>query len=396
MDTLNAKKKNALKWTLLAIALTNMPSLALSPATEQIRQFFNVELAAVQTAMSSTNIVQIGVALLMMYLINKGAITKKLAVVLGQSLFVVIVVFVLLFHNGMWTVWVLSCLIGCACGCFVTNAFGIMFDCFSDEERQGFAGLQTSSINLGGILMSLAGGLLAGLFWYGGYLVFSVGIVMAIIGILNIPAYKTPKKKLDGKRAPIKGQVFFYAVAQLLFMMSYVTVGQNLSSHLRSGGFENFSFVAGICTSVQMAGGVCSGLFFSKLSKKLGDNIMVLSMCLLFAGLLLLSFVQSSIVLALIAVFLCGSSLSMFNPWCTYGVSVYSDPTNSAVTSVIISAIAPSAGGFLSPVVFTNVTNAMQAGSTAFRYRFVAIFVIIIAAALFLWNRTHKGAAAKE
>ena len=396
MDTLNAKKKNALKWTLLAIALTNMPSLALSPATEQIRQFFNVELATVQTAMSSTNIVQIGVALLMMYLINKGAITKKLAVVLGQSLFVVIVVFVLLFHNGMWTVWVLSCLIGCACGCFVTNAFGIMFDCFSDEERQGFAGLQTSSINLGGILMSLAGGLLAGLFWYGGYLVFSVGIVMAIIGILNIPAYKTPKKKLDGKRAPIKGQVFFYAVAQLLFMMSYVTVGQNLSSHLRSGGFANFSFVAGICTSVQMAGGVCSGLFFSKLSKKLGDNIMVLSMCLLFAGLLLLSFVQSSIVLALIAVFLCGSSLSMFNPWCTYGVSVYSDPSNSAVTSVIISAIAPSAGGFLSPVVFTNVTNAMQTGSTAFRYRFVAIFVIIVAAALFLWNRTHKGAAAKE
>ena len=144
-----------------------------------------------------------------------------------------------------------------------------------------------------------------------------------------------------------------------------------------------------------MAGGVCSGLFFSKLSKKLGDNIMVLSMCLLFAGLLLLSFVRSSIVLALIAVFLCGSSLSMFNPWCTYGVSVYSDPTNSAVTSVIISAIAPSAGGFLSPVVFTNVTNAMQTGSTAFRYRFVAAFVIIVAAALFLWNRTHKGAAAK-
>lgn len=395
MDTLNAKKKNALKWTLLAIALTNMPTLALSPATEQIRQFFNVELATVQTAMSSTNIVQIGVALLMMYLINRGTITKKLAVVLGQSLFVVIVVFVLLFHNGIWTVWVLSCLIGCACGCFVTNAFGIMFDCFSDAERQGFAGLQTSSINLGGILMSLAGGLLAGLFWYGGYLVFSVGIVMAIIGILNIPAYKTPKKDVGGKKAPIKGQVFFYAVAQLLFMMSYVTVGQNLSSHL-SGNFANFSFLAGICTSVQMAGGVVSGLFFSKLSKKLGDNILVLSMCLLFAGLLLLSFVKTSIVLILLAVFLCGGSLSMFNPWCTYGVSVYSDPTNSAITSVIISAIAPSAGGFLSPVVFTNVTNSIVAGSTAFRYRFVAIFVIVVAACLFLWNRTHKGAAAKE
>jgi hypothetical protein len=44
---LNDKKKNALKWSLLLVALTNMPSLALSPATEQIRQFFNVPLPTV-------------------------------------------------------------------------------------------------------------------------------------------------------------------------------------------------------------------------------------------------------------------------------------------------------------------------------------------------------------
>ena len=58
MSTLNLsdKKKKALKATLLLVALTNMISVALSPATEQIRQFFGVELATVQTAMSATNI----------------------------------------------------------------------------------------------------------------------------------------------------------------------------------------------------------------------------------------------------------------------------------------------------------------------------------------------------
>ncbi len=298
--------------------------------------------------------------------------------------------FVLLFHNGLWCVWCLSALIGCACGLYVTNAFGIMFDCFTNEERQGFAGLQTSSINLGGILMSLAGGLLAGLCWYGGYLVFFVGIIMAVIGILNIPSYKTPKAKNPGeKKSPIKARVFFYAAAQLLFMMTYVAVGQNLSSHLRQG-FTNFSALAGICTSVQMAGGVCSGLFFTKLSRRIGDDIMVVSLSALFLGLLLLSFVSDSLPLILLAVFLCGSSISMFNPWCTYGVSVYSDPSNSAVTSVIISAIAPSAGGFLSPVVFTNVTNALVEGSTDFRYRFIAFFVLAVAVVLFFVNRAHK------
>lgn len=390
MNTLNEKQKTSLKWTLLLVALTNMISVALSPATEQIRQHFGVELATVQTAMSSTNIVQIATSLVAMYLINRGVLTKKMAVVMGQSCFGLAVVFVLLFHRAFWCVYVLSALVGFACGMFVTNAFGIMFDCFTDAERQGFAGLQTSSINLGGILASLAGGLLAGVFWFGGYLVLSVGVIIAIVAAANIPNYRTPKAADGGqKRAKIRGRVFFYAAAQLLFMMCYVTVGQNISSHL-SRIFENFSALAGVCTSVQMAGGVCAGLLFKKLSAKLGDDILVLALCLLFVGLLVLSFVSGSLPVILIAVFLCGSSLSMFNPWCTYGVSVYSDPTNSAITSVIISAIAPSSGGFLSPVFFTNITNAIVAGSTDFRYRFIAFFVLAVAAVIFVCNRLTK------
>ena len=390
MTDLNEKQKTSLKWTLLLIALTNMISVALSPATEQIRQFFNVELAVVQTAMSSTNVYQIATSLVAMYLINRGVLSKKTAVVLGQSLFGAAVLFVLLFHSQFWCVYVLSGLVGCACGLFVTNAFGIMFDCFTDAERQGFAGLQTSSINLGGILASLAGGLLAGLFWYGGYLVLSVGVVIAVVAALNIPHYKTPKTTSRGeKRARIRPPVFFYAAGEFLFMLFYVSVGQNLSSHL-SRSFDNFSALAGICTGIQMGGGVCAGLLFKRISKKLGDDVMVLSLALLFAGLLLLSFLTSSLPLIFVSVFLCGCSLSMFNPWCTYGVSVYSDPTNSAVTSVIISAIAPSAGGFLSPVFFTNVTTLLRGGDTAFRYRFVACFVLAAAVLIFLRNRFSK------
>ena len=127
---LTDRKKNAVKWTLLMVALTNMPSLALSPATEQIRQYFNVALPTVQTAMSFVNVIQICVALVAMYLINRALLTKKMAVVMGQSFFVAAVVFVLLFHEGFWCVWCLSVLIGCSTGLFVTNAFGIMFDLF--------------------------------------------------------------------------------------------------------------------------------------------------------------------------------------------------------------------------------------------------------------------------
>ena len=387
---LNEKKKNALKWTLLLVALTNMPSLALSPATEQIRQYFNVPLPTVQTAMSFVNVIQIAVALIAMYLINRAIITKKLAVVLGQSFFVVTVIFVLLFHTGFWCVWCLSVLIGCSTGLFVTNAFGIMFDLFAPEERQQIAGYQTACINGGGIAMSLAGGLLAGFFWYGGYLVFSIGLVMAILCAVNIPSYRTPKAVNGGeKHSRIDWHVFLYAAGLLLFMMTYPVVGQNLSTHL-SKHFENYSTLAGVCSSIQMVGGVCSGIIFSRLSRKLKDDIMVLACCLLIAGFMLLSLFPASLPVTILAVFVAGASISMFNPWATYGVRVYSDPTNSAVTSVIISSIAPSSGGFLSPVFFTNVTNALAPDSTVFRYRFAGIFILIFGAVVFLVNRLTR------
>ena len=387
---LSDKKKNALKWTLLLVALTNMPSLALSPATEQIRQYFGVSLSTVQTAMSFTNVIQIAVALIAMVLINRAVITKKLTVVLGQSGFVATVVFVLLFHKEFWCVWCLSVLIGCSTGLFVTNAFGIMFDLFTADERQKIAGYQTSCINGGGICMSLAGGLLAGFFWYGGYLVFSIGLIMAILCAINIPAYKTPKAAEGGdKHSKIDGHVFFYAAGTLLFMMTYPVVGQNLSTHL-SKSFTNYSTLAGVCSSIQMVGGVCAGILFGRISKKLRDDIMVLGCGFLCLGFLLLSLFPSSLPVTIVAVFIAGCSISMFQPWSTYGVSVYSDPTNSAITSVIISSIAPSSGGFLSPVFFTNVTNALSPDSTVFRYRFAAIFVLVFGAVIFLINRLAK------
>ena len=391
MNNLTDKRKRALKWTLLLVALTNMISVALSPATEQIRQHFGVELATVQTVMSGTNVVQIAVSLIAMYFINRGMLTKKAAVVAGQSCFGLAVIFVLLFHNDFWCVYVLSALVGCATGLFVTNAFGIIFDCFEPDERQGLTGLQTSCISLGGILASLTGGLLAGLFWYGGYLVLSVGVIIAVIAAINIPNYKTPKAA-GGKRSPIRPKVFFYAASAFVFMLCYVTVGQNISSHL-APYYENYSTLAGICSAVQMGGGVVSGLLFKKISGKLQDDTLVLALCVLAAGLLALSFLTTSLVLILISVFCCGLTLSLFNPWCIFGVSVNSDPTNSAVTSVIISAIAPSTGGFLSPVVFTNITNAIVPGATDFRYRFVAGCALAVAVILFIRNRLARDGA---
>jgi MFS family permease len=377
--TLEKTKKNtALKWTILLIALTQMPQLALTPATEQIRSFFGRELAEVQTAMSMTNFISVLTSILVAFLVNRALITKKLSVVLGQLFLGTAAVFALLFHAQFWSLYCLSIIIGLATGCFVTSTFGLLFDNFEPEERQKLAGYQTSFINAGGIAFSLLGGLLAGLFWYGGYLVFFICIVVAVIGIFTIPSYKTPAKKSDGTpRKKIDSRVYYYAVCVFFFMMLYNTCGANISSHIRDS-FVNYSSVAGLANALMMTGGAVAGIFFGRISKKLNDMILVLACGFLFAGYMLLSFNQSSLIFILISVFLAGCSLSFFLPRCIYGVSTYSDPTNSALTTLIISSVAPSMGGFANPIIITRITNALSPASTAFRYRFAGCTVLVL------------------
>ena len=374
------KKHTALKWTILLIALTQMPQLALTPATEQIRSFFGRELAEVQTAMSMTSFISIFASILVAFLVNRAYITKKLSVIIGQLLMGLTALLASVFHNQFWSVYCLSITIGLATGCFVTSTFGLMFDNFEPEERQRLTGYHTSFLNMGGIIMSLVGGLLAGYFWFGGYLVFFFCIIVAIICIFTVPSYKTPAKpkaKAGVKPKKINSLVYFYAVCVFFFMMLYSTCGINMSSHIKDG-FENYSTVAGFANALMMAGGAVSGFFFGRLSKKIKDMILVLACILLFTGFILLSFNQSSLPLILISVFLAGTSLSLFLPRCIFDVSTFSDPTNSALTTLIISSIAPSLGGFSNPLVITHLTNALSPASTVFRYRFAGTAALVL------------------
>jgi MFS family permease len=385
------KKHTALKWTILLIALTQMPQLALTPATEQIRSFFGRELAEVQTAMSMTSFVSIFASVLIAFLVNRAYITKKLSVIVGQLLMGLTALLAAVFHNQFWSVYCLSITIGLATGCFVTSTFGLMFDNFEPEERQRLTGYHTSFLNMGGIILSLVGGLLAGYFWFGGYLVFFFCFLVAIICIFTVPSYKTPAKSKDmsGKPKKINSLVYFYAVCVFFFMMLYSTCGINMSSHLRDG-FENYSTVAGLANALMMAGGAVSGIFFGRLSKRIKDMVLVLACALLFAGFILLSFNQSSLPLILLSVFCAGTSLSLFLPRCIYDVSTFSDPTNSALTTLIISSIAPSLGGFSNPLVITRLTNALSPASTVFRYRFAGTAALVLGLIIALVTLTRN------
>ena len=376
-----SKQRKLLTLTILCIALVQMPHLALNPAIARMTEIFPERtLSEIQTAVALPNLISMFAAILSAFVIAKGLLSKKAAVITGLSFSIITGIAALFVHTQFWHVCLLSVLIGMGLGIFIPTTMSLLFDCFEEKERQLVAGYQTSFINIGGIIMVAVGGLLTTILWYGAYLVLLITIPVALLAFFAIPNAKSDSGQTDNKaqtKSKLPKQVFYYAGLIFVFMLVYNVCGSNISSHIVDSGIGNAA-TAGIISAVQMAGGVASGLVYSKLAAKLGDYVIFLAFLAIFIGYTILNIGHSSLPLAFIGVFVVGSSLSLMIPQSLVSVSKHVDPTNSSTATSIIACFAPGAGGFLSPVIFTNLTAVLGGDSTNYRFQFVAIVTLVI------------------
>ena len=380
------KQKKRIMWTILIIAVIQMPALALTPGINQIvtTAFSDRSLGAVQSALAISGLAQPVAAFGAAIIMNKRLVTKKAVIIFGLFLLTATGLTAVLLHTEFWNLILLSAMLGISTGCFMSNMFGLIFDNFNEEERQAIVGYQTSVINVGGIMMSLLGGLLATYMWYGGYLMLFVGLPASVLVMFFVPNYKVPAAESGGSKSAAKmdPKIFYYCAIVFLFMMAYSACGSNISTHI--AGMGN-SATAGVAVAFMMGGGVVSGVFFEKLSKKAGDYSMTCALCLVFAGYMMLSVFTSSLALTFAAVFIVGTSLSIMLPRCIFMVSTLAlDRSTSSTATALISVVAPSAGSFMSPIIITNLTTALFGQSTAARYRFLSFVVLTLAALIAL------------
>lgn len=421
------RQKKRILLTILVVAFIQMPGLALTPGINQIKTtaFSEYSLGAVQTALAFSALAQPVAAFGAAMLINRRIVTKKAVIVFGLFLLSATGALALVANTEFIHLIILSIMLGVSTGLFISNMFGLIFDNFDPVERQSIVGWQTSVINAGGILMSLMGGLLARYMWYGGYLMLFVGLPAAILAIAAVPNYKVPEAEADGSVAyehksggnrsvggnsadgsggdksrgkksaagRLHPRIFYYCAAASLFMMTYSVCGSNLSTHIAGLGG---TATAGVAVAIQMGGGVVSGLFFGKMSQKAGDYSLSFALLAVFAGYIMLSLFPSSLVLVFIAVFIVGMALSIMLPRCIFMVSTLAtDKSTSATATALVSVVSPSAGIFLSPIIFTNITTALFGESTAARYRFVGFVVLAISAAIAVTTAIRNKAAAE-
>jgi MFS family permease len=242
--------------------------------------------------------------------------------------------------------------------------------------------------------MSAVGGFLATLVWYGGYLAFLLMVPVAVLAAVTLPGGAVERVAVTAGAKPKKSkmptEVVYYAVLIFLFMMIYNVGASNLSMHLADNRLGN-SATAGLAAAIQMAGGVASGLIFSKLSVKFRDYVIALAFAAVFVGYTILNLGHTSLAAAFAGVFFAGASLSMIIPQCMFNISNVVDETNSSTSTMIFSSVAPGTAGFLSSIIFTPLTKSLGNATTEFRFQFVGFIALALAALIFLITVRRAG-----
>jgi len=394
-----------LKLTILVIAMFQMPTLAISPAISKIMSQFGRDLATVQTALQIPNLVSPFAAILASIIVAKakGRLPKKYVIIFGLGCIVVAATGIVLFSSQFWTLYLWGALIGVSIGLFIPTTASLMMDSFDEDAVRVISGQQTSFINIGGIIMSILGGLLADMIWFGGYLTFYFGVPIIILCIIYLPtkariqaaAEQTSSDEPVEDKSKFNWNVAFYGFCIFFFMMCSNVSGPNLSVYVIDQLKIGTSSTTGYISAVQMLGGACSGMLFSKLSSKLRDYMIPMAFLTLCIGFTVLG-TASSLVMIFIGAFLTGSAMSMCMPQCMFSISLYVDEHSSTFANAISSSIAPSLGGFLSPVIFTPLTTALFGEAVSSRYLFLSCVTLVLCALLVvIMTARKKGGKAK-
>ncbi|MCL2227841.1 MAG: MFS transporter [Oscillospiraceae bacterium] len=393
----NATKKinsRALMIVLLLIALIQMPQGAIMPAIEHISTevFYEHSLQSVQTAMGLISFFSVATGVIGAMVIKFGLASKKFITLLGMAFISAAGVTAFFLNDAFWHLWFLNILIGAGMGLCIPNSQSIMFDNFDEAKRQFMSGMTSAFLSVGGVVMSVAGGLLVTVVWFGGYLMTLLTIPVIFIGLAVIPRDKRISPKDTAARSKLPKSVFFYAFLIFLFSILFNVGGMNISTHIASGEIGDAA-LAGTANAMPMLGGILMGLLFIKVSMALGDYLLPLAFALLFVGFTMLNLFPTSLVMTLVAMFIMGLGLSMLMPRCLFNVSNITDPSNSSTATMLVLSIAPGGGGFLSPVIMTNLTYALGGDSTRFRYQFTAFVCLLVAALAFMYVKRGSKAA---
>ena len=374
------------KAAILSIAMLQMITSGLTPGLSALAEAFPDRSALeIQLTVSC-----IGVIVLLMSLITDriyAALTRRRSVILALGMMAAVGLAAWLYHPSLEMMYVYSGLLGLSLALYIPAVGSVIIDCFQGEERAKLTGSQSSFCSLGGIVISFVGGMLAAVHWFSVYLVFLLVLPALLLTILYFPKDSEKKtaefSKGEGgtgkEKRRVSGDILLYGGICLAFVAIYSACGNNLSMFVAEEGMGS-TVLSGALGSIGMAGGVAGGLLFGRYLSRYRERLFPAIFALEALGFAVLA--QSTGIAAVAAtVFLLGLIQCVMMPCCLLTLSERVPASQAVLASSVICAVAPNLSGVLSPLVITNLSELLFAGSVRGRFAIAAALAAVMAAA---------------
>ena len=273
----------------------------------------------------------------------------------------------LFFHGHIAFCFLWAILLGTGVGLWMPLATAVASDYFENEERAGLLGTMSGAQNLGAMLMSLVGGILAVSAWSNIYLVYLIaipGLIFCILFIPETPVGRGDKAEKTGMR--IDSNLIIYSFIIFYFSLFYNAGPANFSLILAERNIGNSS-TAGILSSLMLLGGVLMGLVFGRISDKIEEKTIPIGLTLLAIGFFGLGF-SSSVAVSMACAMIAGMSISLVLPQVSFQVVKGRKPEEFAMATAIALAMG-NLGAFATP--FTTTMAQVVTGSSQVSTRMI-------------------------
>ena len=375
--------KTGLQVAILTMSFLQMATNAISAILADISaEFPKVSIVTVQYLMTFPNLLVVVMSIVTARL--SVCIPKKLLAMVGLCASLLAGIGSFLFHGSIGLLYFWAGVLGIGIGLVVPIAASLIADYFNGREKDALLGYQTAAANVGSMLMTFLGGILAVVGWYYNYLVYLLALPGIVFTMMFVPGHNVAmQEQLKGREKTgikIPQKKRFYFVIAAVFMLLFYMGPTNLAMFVGERGIGN-TMTTGTAATILLLGGTVMGLIFGVASSRMGKYTITLGFLMLALGFFMLYVAKNPLTLYL-GSFMVGTSNTLVLPQCMGSVVTQNKEQSTFLMSAIF-AIA-NLGTFLAPALTSVASVVMGTDMASSRFLFtgsVAAACVVLSAA---------------
>jgi MFS family permease len=369
-------QKTRIKFGIMASSTLQMAAMGLMPLVPlAIDHYYNESITAVQTAFTLPMLTTVP-AMLTVGLLSKH-IGKKIPLITGLVFIMIFGITPALFDLSFPVFMVMLGGFGVGIGSIISSSTGMLADYFEGAERADLMGKQSAYLNLGGMLLAAAVGILLAFGWKTAFFVYLYAVPLILIVMFFIPSDKKSHSEKTSEaniKMKLSSETLFICVIFFIYGVFQGVTMPNVGLLVQERNLGEPA-MASLAVSIMTAVGIITGMLYGRIALVIKNYTLPVGFAVMALG----QVISASATAApqLYAGFIVlGFGFSIVMPTGVFRSSQSVDQTSSTLAMSVFFATLGVAL-FLSPMLTNPLSVAIASGTAQNRY-FISAAVLLI------------------